>query len=190
MLYLIRHSTTVQNPDVSSHTWVLSADGRERARQLARGLSEQPPLDGVYTSIEPKALGTGKILAEELGVACQTFDGLHEHERHTAPFFPTQAEFQAAIARLFACPDELVFGEETAAQASARFDAAIHQIGQRHPSGDIAIVTHGTVLSLFIARHNPAIDVFEFWRQLTMPDCYVVDRLGWRLQSRIAIAPP
>jgi broad specificity phosphatase PhoE len=186
MLYLIRHSTTVQEPEVSSHTWVLSPDGREQAWQLARELSKQSPVTGIYASSETKALETGRILAEELGISCQTFDGLHEHERHTAPFFPTQAEFQAAIARLFACPDELVFGEETAAQASARFDAAIHQIGQRHPSGDIAIVTHGTVLSLFIARHNPAIDVFEFWRQLTMPDCYVVDRLGWRLQGRIS----
>lgn len=187
---LIRHSTTIQNPDVSSHTWALSPDGHDHARQLARQITSKPPLTRIYTSIETKALETGKILAEELGIPCQTFDGLHEHERHTAPYLPALADYRSAIARGFAHPHKVVFGEETAVQASTRFGAAIHQISQRHRLDDIAIVTHGTVLSLLIARHNPAIDVFEFWQELTMPDCYVVSRSGWRLQRRISVDPP
>jgi broad specificity phosphatase PhoE len=187
MLYLIRHSTTAQNPDVSSHAWVLSPEGRHRARQLARQLISQPAPKQIYTSIEPKAYETGEILAAELGLPLHTAESFHEQNRHSAPYFSTSAAYQAAIAQLFAHPDELVFGEETGAQACNRFSQAIRQISQRHPTENIAIVTHGTVLSLFVARHNPAIDGYEFWQELTMPDCYALSEAGFHLQRRITV---
>ena len=185
MLYLIRHSTTARDPGKSSHSWVLSPDGRDRAQRLARQLSSQPAITRIYTSIEAKASETANIMAAELGIPCLSFDGLHEQQRHTAPYFSTADGFRSAIAGMFAHPDELVFGEETALQASSRISEAIHEIDRQHPSDNIAIVSHGTVLSLFIARHNPDIDIYEFWQELTMPDCYVVSRPGFGLQRRI-----
>jgi hypothetical protein len=37
----------------------------------------------------------------------------------------------------------------------------------------LAIVTHGTVLTLFLAHHNPHLDPISFWRDLTLP-CFFV----------------
>lgn len=187
MLYLIRHSITVQDPGAPSHTWVLSLEGRVRARQLARHLVDRAPLTCVYTSFEAKAVETGEVIASELGIPRRTSDGLHEQERRTVSYFPTMVEYQAAIARLFAHPDELVFGEETASQACTRFSRSVEEINQRHVGDHIAVVTHGTVLSLFVARHNPSLEAFRLWMESTMPDCYVLSRSGFGLEERISI---
>ena len=57
----------------------------------------------------------------------ETLDGLHEHERRRAGF--VQGGIDGLVAQLFARPDELVFGDETANQAAARLGAR----GRRRP---------------------------------------------------------
>ena len=183
MLYLIRHSIVVQQPEVSSHSWQLSAAGRLKASQLAKHLPKPPGF--VYTSGEPKAYETGKAIAAEWGIACQTAAGLQEQQRHKAPYFDTLDQFQAAITNLFDHPNELVLGEETAVQARTRFSQAVSHLVEQHPTQTIAIVTHGTVLSLFVAWHNPNVNIHQFWRGLTMPDCYALTLPDFTLQQRI-----
>jgi broad specificity phosphatase PhoE len=68
----------------------------------------------------------------------------------------------------------LVFGNETADQARTRFTQAIHTLLAQHPSDTLAIVTHGTVLTLFLAHHNPHLDPISFWHSLQLPDLVVV----------------
>ena len=62
----------------------------------------------------------------------------------------------------------LVFGEETAAQAVRRFSFAVQTVINHQPSGDIIIVSHGTVISLFTAMHAK-IDISTFWQKLGLP---------------------
>jgi broad specificity phosphatase PhoE len=72
---------------------------------------------------------------------------------------------------LFEHPDELVLGYETADEAHARFARAVADVLSSHPSGNLVIVTHGTVMTLFIARAGSAghFDPIPFWKGLGLP---------------------
>ena len=65
-------------------------------------------------------------------------------------------------------PAELVFGEETGGQAHDRFKKAVEGVMQSNPHENIGIVTHGTVLSLFVS-HLTGEEIFTLWQSLGMP---------------------
>jgi broad specificity phosphatase PhoE len=166
-LIFIRHSQSQLDPETPSRLWKLTEEGRRRCKLLAAHLIPYE-LDVIITSAEPKAIETGKLVAQRLGIPCRVMENLHEHERETAPFFDTQEEFLEAITNLFAKPTKLVYGDETAIQAQKRFTAAVESVIAAYPQENIAIVTHGTVLSLFASQHT-GIDVYSFWRGLGLP---------------------
>jgi broad specificity phosphatase PhoE len=172
-LIFIRHSAVAKDPNISPHDWSLSEDGRSRTHALLPRLTTYTPTRFI-TSHEPKAMETGQILADVLGKPCTTAPGLQEHDRVGTPYYANQAEFEKIISRLFTHPTELVFGNETAEQARTRFTQAIHTLLAQHPTDTLAIVTHGTVLTLFLAHHNPHLDPISFWQQLKLPDFVVV----------------
>ena len=120
------------------------------------------------TSTEPKAIETGELAARTLGIPWRVMEDLHEHERETAPYFATREEFLKAVAAFFARPGELVFGDETAFEARARFAGAVESVVAAYPQENIAIVTHGTVLSLFASQYTGE-EPFAFWQNLGMP---------------------
>ena len=87
------------------------------------------------------------------------------------PFLSSKEEFEEAIERFFLCPDKLVLGTETAEQARVRFTAAIEKVidtGQ----ADSIVVTHGTVMTLYVAS-VAGVQRMGFWRRLGLPS-YVV----------------
>jgi broad specificity phosphatase PhoE len=170
-LILVRHSISRQQPGISAHLWQLTDEGIARCKVLAEQLKAYQPAV-IVTSNEPKAQQTGALLAEILGTPLETEAALHEQLRETAPYSANEAEFRARIHELFAKPDELVFGEETGNQARVRFQQAIETILSRHPDQNVIAVTHGTVLSLFVA-HVANLDPIAFWESLGMP-AYVV----------------
>ena len=167
-LILVRHSAVVQDPATPSSEWRLSEHGRSLATRLAPKLLPFTPTR-VITSEEPKAAETGQLIAVALGLPWHTAPGLHEHERPYVPYFATVEEFESAVARFFARPDELVFGSETANQALARMETAVAAQRAAYPADTLILVTHGTVLTLLLCRHNPQLDPFTFWRSLTLP---------------------
>jgi len=73
----------------------------------------------------------------------------------------------------FQRPDELVLGQETAAAALARFPAAVRRVMDMHPEGNVAIVTHGTVLALYLAELSDEAP-FALWRQMRLPSYAMV----------------
>lgn len=166
-LLLIRHAQTKQAPEVSSHNWLLTIEGQQRCKALAEKLAPYGLTD-IFTSTEGKAVQTGKLAAEHLGIRCQTAPDLHEHKRDNVGYFPTVEAFEDAVINLFRRPDKLVFGQETANQALARFTGGLDRLIERHPAGNLAVVSHGTVMSLFVAAHAD-IDVVDFWMRLSMP---------------------
>jgi len=60
------------------------------------------------------------------------------------------------------------FGDETALEARERFASAVESVTGADPQENIAIVTHGTVLSLFVSQLTGCA-VYPFWRGLGMP---------------------
>ena len=126
-ILLIRHSSVLFDKRKPTNKWYLSAEGRQRCQQFAPLVTPFKP-DLFITSKENKAIETGMLLAKELGVPVQCGRNLHEQERQGAPFYPDPQNFRDKIARLFATPNQLVFGQETAAQADERFNAAVSEM--------------------------------------------------------------
>jgi len=173
-LFLIRHAAPAKNPAVPAREWALSPTGRADAERLAEMLTPFAPAviipnvpAAIIASDELKAQQTAQPLADRLGMSVEVIPGLHEHERRTVGYLDDET-FQATMARFFAEPDTLVFGEETASQALKRFTRAVEDTLARHPEGDIVIVTHGTVMSLFVAAHS-IIKPMDFWWHLHLP---------------------
>ena len=68
---------------------------------------------------------------------------------------------------VFARPSEVVFGAESADDARRRFTTATLQLVHRTVS-DLVIVSHGTVMALFVGAET-GIEPFPFWKRQEMP---------------------
>ncbi len=170
-LILVRHSLPEMVTGVPASEWHLSPEGGRRCVALAGRLAAYD-LGAVVSSHEPKAVETGQIVAETIGLPLDTAIGLHEHERGVVRDLGSPEDFRAQVARLFKHPDELVLGYETADEAHARFVLAVDSALERWPATSLAIVSHGTVMTLFIAR-AAGLDPVPFWKSLTLP-CFAV----------------
>ncbi|MBI5033651.1 MAG: histidine phosphatase family protein [Chloroflexi bacterium] len=169
-LLLIKHSMPVLDPNVPAPDWHLGERGRALSELLAHKLVAYS-IDVIVSSVEPKSIETAQIVAKRLNLPHEIIDGLHEHERRNVPFMPKE-QLEAKVAEFFANPSELVLGSETADQAHARFSNAIDRVIEKYPQKNIAVVAHGTVISLFVARSNEM--PFEFWKRLGLPSIVAV----------------
>lgn len=167
-LYLIRHSTSAIDAKTPSHSWSLSAQGRAKAKQLATHLKSES-IDLIFSSHEPKAIETARYISRALGVTNTVVKGLEEHDRNQVEFLGNDV-FRASVKQMFERPTALVFGGETADQARLRFGSTVERLLVEHGGRNIAIVSHGTVMTLFIATFAQ-IGQFDFWSRLRMP-CY------------------
>lgn len=184
-IIFVRHSETQPVPGTSSHAWQLTPDGVRRCDLLAEWLRPYR-LTAVASSPENKALQTAQPVASALDIPLISVDELREHDRSNETAWLDTEQFHATIRRLFAEPATLVYGRETADEAFRRFSDAVTHILTGHPGGNLALVTHATVLSLFVARHTGQ-DPFTFWHTLTMPACVVFDLPGFVLRE-VALA--
>jgi broad specificity phosphatase PhoE len=167
-LVLIRHAAPAIAPGAYARDWPLSTEGRAQAAALAENLTSYQP-STMVSSDERKAVETADIIAERVRVPVKIVPGLQEHDRRGAGLLGREA-FEAAIARFFAHPTELVIGRESAQEASERFWRAVSGvIAHADVKRDILLVTHGTVLSLLAAR-TAGVDAFTLWRGLRLPD--------------------
>lgn len=164
-LILVRHSIPDIRRDVPAAEWRLSAEGVARAREFARRLQPAGALQ-VFTSSEPKAIETAQALAEAWGLPVEQVTGLQEHERPQAQMLSRDV-FEGKIAELFSKPNQLVLGAETADQARRRFTAALMRLLTRG-TGDVVVVSHGTVMTLFVAEVT-GMEPFAFWKRQEMP---------------------
>lgn len=161
-MLLVRHSAPELDPTVPSEEWRLSEEGRRRCTPLGERLAGYRPR-ALVSSTEPKARETAELIAPALGLDVEVSDGLRETARRTVGWLDPD-EIDRGLRGLFARPGEVVYGEESAASALARFESAVEGLPE-----DSVIVTHGTVLSLFVAARTGR-DPYELWRSLELPD--------------------
>jgi broad specificity phosphatase PhoE len=171
-LILVKHAPPQITPEVASNRWVLSSEGQARCEWLAGALAGQG-VTALYSSLEPKALETAALAGIRLGLEVRPRPGLQENDR-TGLGFATADGIRALIRQFFEAPLERVMGEETAAEALERFEGAILKARAETSDQTIAVVAHGTVLTLLVAKHNP-ISAFEFWGGLGLPSFVVLD---------------
>jgi broad specificity phosphatase PhoE len=172
-LVLVKHSAPLVVPDAAPATWRLSPEGVARCAPLTERLRAFRPRS-IVSSVEAKAAETASLVAAGLGLSVDLVPGLHEHDRRDTAFLGSIA-FADAVRELFARPDELVLGRETATQAGTRFAAAVDAILRDRPDEDVVVVSHGTVISLFVAARARA-DGYALWTRLGLPSLVVLGR--------------
>jgi broad specificity phosphatase PhoE len=153
---LVRHAKSVVDPTTPPAEWALADGAREAAAALGRHLHGTR----VIASTEAKAIATGEALG--LGPVVTSAD-LCEVAR---PWYDDADALTRDAQRWFGGDD--VDGWETFADAVARFGRAL--------DGQSVVVTHGTVMTAWIAAQELVKDPFAFWRDLRMPDAWEVGR--------------
>jgi broad specificity phosphatase PhoE len=181
-LILVKHAPPQAAPEIVSHRWVLSDEGRQRCNWLADELGAQG-VTRLYSSLEPKTLETAALVAVRLGLAVEPRPKLHENNR-TGLGFVSEDELQRQLREFFEKPDQTVIGGETANSAFERFTEAIGYIAPERHSRPLAIVAHGAVLSLFVTRHN-AITPFDLWARLALPSYVVLDAASFSFDGEV-----
>jgi broad specificity phosphatase PhoE len=171
-LILVKHSLPTIVENVPAQEWELSDVGRVRAGQLAERLNQYQP-EVIASSVEPKAKETAEIIARKYNLELQIVEGLHEHDRSKVAYLPKD-EFQAVVRAFFEKPGRLIFGSETADECHARFEQAVQSILSNYADKTILVVSHGTVISLFVSRLTGISDLF-LWNELGLPSFVVID---------------
>jgi broad specificity phosphatase PhoE len=182
-LILIKHSNPEIKADVPAKFWDLSTEGRERAANLAEKLAKYAP-QTIVSSDEPKAIQTAQIVADVQRIPHHVAQNLHEHDRSNILANDGQSQFEAKVASFFERPDDLVYGLETATTALSRFSLALDEVIDRFPVDTLAVVAHGTVITLYVAEAC-VIDPFPFWKSLQLPSYVVLSMPTKRLVEAV-----
>ena len=170
LLYLIRHASPNIQPNVPSEQWTLSERGIEEARALAR-IAADWGLEAVYSSVEPKAQATALIVGDAVRHGVRVVDGFQELRFDR--WIGNADEFGEMIRDIVQQPTVSVHGAERASAAAARFAAAVNLVAEGpFPA---AIVSHGRVITAYLAQLLGLDDPFELWRSIPMPGWACLD---------------
>ena len=182
-LILVRHAAPATDPCVLPTQWPLSDTGRQSCAALAGELAAYLPAV-LVSSREAKAVETAALLGRALKVGYKAMAGLQEHARNSVGWL-SEDEYRAGLAALHAKPAEAVFGDESADQARARFTVALDGLLAEHPDESVVVVTHGTVMTLFVQLTTPGIVPMEFWQRLGLPSAAILNRPNLDLERLI-----
>ncbi len=174
-LILVKHGAPRVDPDTPSDQWGLSDEGRARCQALIEPLRAYHP-DVIIASTEPKAMETAEILGIAFGLSAGALEGLREHDRSNVPHLNTR-EFISYVELFFRRSSQTVLGMESAAQALRRFSSAVNEAIELHPQGNLLLVTHGTVLALYLESHSDH-SGFALWRRMSLPSYAVMELPG------------
>lgn len=168
-LYVVRHAAVTVRQDVPPERWHLSPEGRAGASALG----EDPCWADVallYTSPEPKAVATAQRIAARNEKPIAIEHALREVAR---PW--TSGDYRELVRRYLA--GDAVDGWEARAAALDRVRAAVDAIHECHADEDVGVVSHGLVLTLWLAEllGLDTAGTFGLWDRIRFPDVAVVD---------------
>lgn len=157
-LLLVRHGRSEANAQRRVQGWLdspLDDVGRAQARAIALRLQHEAP-EIVYTSPLCRAQETAEAIAQALSIPLVADERLRErgvgaitgltNEEIGARFPGFQEQWQQS--RKMVAPPE---GEQPA-PFYTRVQAAFQSIIDRHPHGNVVVVTHGGVLASYLAQ--------------------------------------
>ena len=181
-IHLITHAHTTQLAATDARTWRLSPLGEQQATALA-GQPWWGQIDLVAVSSEAKTRLTVAPLLAQRSLPLMTDGNLDELRRGG-----WVDDYPAQVAQAFVRPDVPAGEWEAATDAYTRFEAGIAAVcaramalpARRMPDGpDVALVSHGLVLSLYraalLGQHR--VD-WDAWRGLSFCAVAVVDPLA------------
>lgn len=169
-ILLVRHGQSTWNRDHRIQGQLdppLSDEGRRQASLVGSRLSGRT-FSGFYASDLKRAFETAEVIGRAVGIVPQPMPALREIFLGEWEGLRTE-EIAERFPQAWACwveqPDwDCVPGGEGAAAFDARVGAAVEEILERHPHGDVLVVTHGGVIQIALHRivGRPSRGLFPF----------------------------
>jgi broad specificity phosphatase PhoE len=173
-IILVKHAMPELNGDVPSKEWKLGEKGLKQAQRFANFVRDNLDVDPImYSSSETKAIETAKIIAETLSLTHKVSPALAEFDRPALSIVSEEDHYDRNEP-LFTNPEEPYLGKESAKVALERFESGIKEIIKEPLEDERLIVTHGTVMSLFIEKYNEELEGFDVWKKLGCPSYAVL----------------
>ena len=170
-LYLVRHSCVTVRPERPGAEWHLSQEGRAAADALADA-AHWTELDAIHTSPEPKASSTAQRITARHGLPIHIERDLREVEGRS---WTDQAEYRQQVRRYLAGED--IEGWEAIQEVQHRVRACIESIIEQDAGRDVAVVSHGLALTVYLAGllELDAAAAYKMWAGIRFPDIAIVD---------------
>lgn len=180
-VYLVRHAAVTVRADAPAEQWHLSPEGRAAAEALA----EDPRWASValvYTSPEPKAVATAQRIAARHGLAIVIERDLREVDGRAW----TSEDYREVVRRYLA--GETVDSWAACDGARERIRSCIERIAAQQASDEIAIVSHGLVLTLYVSDllGLDAAGAHDLWSRMRYPDAAIVDPQARQVERAFA----
>jgi broad specificity phosphatase PhoE len=160
----------VVDPDRPAEEWAIGDEGRQQVESILPTIAEIGPTV-IVTSPELKARLTAEILAQGTGLEMRIADNLREQGLGAVPFYGGHDEFHELVREHFALPEMKILGNESSRTAANRFNEVVQSFGPREVP---VLVSHGRIMSAWLATQI-ALDAFDIWQNLQMPDALLVD---------------
>ncbi|MCF8058967.1 MAG: phosphoglycerate mutase family protein [Bacteriovoracaceae bacterium] len=177
-LILVRHAMPVIEEGLPPNEWKLGENGEAQAQKFSQFLKNNFDLDRIiYTSNEPKALKTAEIIAKTCNCKIQSSNDLREIDKSLMK----GEDYVNYTEEILEKVSQSAYGEESATEALIRFENGIKNVLEIGMEEERVVVTHGTVLALFLAKYNAEMKAFEYWEKLECPSYAVVDASTYKI---------
>jgi broad specificity phosphatase PhoE len=170
-LYLVRHAQT-QPTALPVETWPLSEAGIQQAQRLAE-LPFWQDVQIICSSVEPKALQTAQIAAERNDLPVEPVFDLRELRRPNG--LASVEAYQAAVREALENPFRSINGWEPTGEAQTRIMTAIERLLLAHAGKTLAVVSHGLVITLYLAYLADSAPSFDVWKSLPFASAFQID---------------
>jgi broad specificity phosphatase PhoE len=168
---ILRHAETIKDPDKHPKDWLLVPDALEKINEYIDS-DKFFKITRIISSTEPKAIVTGKPISEFFNLPITEMEEFVEVKREKK--FLSDEEFLTQKQKELEIRNERINGIESGNEAIVRFNLGIEKLEKEFKNESILIITHGTIMTLFLADHkNDFLNVFENWKNLKF--CELVD---------------
>ena len=168
-VYLIRHAQSHLSPEVSYEDWPLSEQGRLQALRLASFLKSLK-IEEVYCSPYLRCRQTVEPFLQATGLSMTFIDDLREH----LIVREIREDFFEIWKKSWNDFDFVVDGGESSRQCQQRIVPAITEIVRNSDASEVAIVSHGNAIGLFL--HFLASDFgYTDAEQIRNPDIFQIE---------------
>ncbi len=168
-VYLIRHAQSHLSPEVSYEDWPLSEQGRLQAQRLASFLKSLK-IEEVYCSPYLRCRQTVEPFLKATGLSMTLIDDLREH----LIVREIREDFFEIWKKSWNDFDFVVDGGESSRQCQRRIVPAITEIVRNSDASEVAIVSHGNAIGLFL---NFLVSDFGYTdaEQIRNPDLFQIE---------------
>jgi probable phosphoglycerate mutase len=151
-LLLIRHGLPVRRElESGAADPELAPEGRAQAEHMAKYLASES-IDAIYASPMRRAAETAAPLAAVFGLEIVVDDGVAEYDQHSSEYIPIEELKRSGDPRFHEFANGLGDDHEDFDVFASRVMASLDRIISDHPSQTVAVVCHGGVINLFLAR--------------------------------------